>query len=171
LSPYALSKQLGEGHCQYYSSAFGLKTGVYRLFSAYGPGLRRQLVFDIVQRLRSDPARLEMLGTGDEGRDLSYVWDHANAIRGLSRAVTPQGDIFNIGTGCAHSVRGVVELICSLLCLKPRIIFNGQHRNFEAEWWCADVGKLRAAGIQPRYTLEEGLRETVTALSGECDGN
>jgi nucleoside-diphosphate-sugar epimerase len=170
LSLYGLSKQLGENHCRLYHSVHGLHTGIYRLFSAYGPGLRRQLVFDVVERLRKQPAKLELLGTGCEGRDLSYVWDHANAIRVLSSAITPRGEIFNIGSGKAYTVREVVDRICAICGATPEVVFNGKRRDFDAEWWCADVTKLQALGIAPAYTLDRGLRETVPTLIEENYG-
>src|SRR5262249_53755076 len=95
LSLYGISKLFAEQQIQNHAAQFGLRCGIYRLFSTYGPGLKRQLVFDTIAKLKENPAEISLYGSGSEGRDLSYVDDQARAIASLSEKVSPAGDIFN----------------------------------------------------------------------------
>ena len=46
--------------CEEYSQIFGLETAVLRMFSVYGEGLRKQLLWDCSVKLMSDADSIEM---------------------------------------------------------------------------------------------------------------
>jgi len=50
-----------------------------RIFSAYGPGLKKQLFYDLYQKTKQKDA-IELLGTGNETRDFIYIDDLVIAI-------------------------------------------------------------------------------------------
>ena len=85
LSPYGFHKMQAEAMCREYAALHGLTTTALRIFSAYGPGLRRQVLWDICHKaLTSPPVRLH--GTGSESRDFVFVDDIAAAFAFSSRA-------------------------------------------------------------------------------------
>ena len=47
MSPYGQHKLMMEQLCQSYARSFGIRSAVVRLFSVYGPNLRKQLLWDI----------------------------------------------------------------------------------------------------------------------------
>ena len=49
VSAYGYHKWQSEMMCAEFANVFGLRTASARVFSAYGPGLRRQVIWDIVQ--------------------------------------------------------------------------------------------------------------------------
>ena len=52
LSPYGVSKLACENYVAIYSKLYGIRASSVRMFSLYGPGLQKQVVFDIFQKLR-----------------------------------------------------------------------------------------------------------------------
>lgn len=50
ISPYGVHKQMGEELCSYYNRVHGYHIRCVRIFSAYGSGLRKQLLWDIYQK-------------------------------------------------------------------------------------------------------------------------
>src|SRR5206468_9707518 len=77
MSPYGQHKLMMEQLCQSYAVTFGLRSTVARLFSVYGPHLRKQLLWDICIRLQRGERALVMDGTGAEVRDWIDVRDVA----------------------------------------------------------------------------------------------
>lgn len=74
-SPYGFHKRAAELLCESYAHNFGLKIAIVRLFSVYGPGLTKQLLWDLCHRLQKSPSILELHGTGNEIRDWLFVED------------------------------------------------------------------------------------------------
>ncbi|HJP68863.1 MAG TPA: SDR family oxidoreductase, partial [Sphingomicrobium sp.] len=58
ISPYGQHKLMMEQLCRSYSTAFGIRSTVARLFSVYGPNLRKQLLWDICSRLEQGEREL-----------------------------------------------------------------------------------------------------------------
>ena len=50
MSPYGLHKHMAEELCEYYNRIHGYRIRSIRIFSAYGNGLRKQLLWDIYQK-------------------------------------------------------------------------------------------------------------------------
>lgn len=73
MSPYGHHKLMMEQLCRSYVQSFGIRCAVVRLFSVYGPNLRKQLLWDICSRLRSEQRTLNLGGTGAEIRDWTDV--------------------------------------------------------------------------------------------------
>ncbi len=110
MSPYGHHKRMMEQLCQSYVQSFGVRCMVVRLFSVYGPNLRKQLLWDICSRLRSEQRTLNLGGTGAEIRDWTDVRD---VVRLLARvAEAPWQDDFGVingGSGRGVSVAGIAE--------------------------------------------------------------
>ena len=68
ISPYGFHKLQCELLCREFTRAYDVRTSVIRIFSAYGEGLRRQVLWDICRQLVTDGA-VALRGTGLETRD------------------------------------------------------------------------------------------------------
>ncbi|MBK7869014.1 MAG: NAD-dependent epimerase/dehydratase family protein [Ignavibacteriales bacterium] len=89
LSPYGLSKLLGEKLCRFYNTAFGLSVVIFRFFNVYGP---RQNPFSeysaVIPKFLSiikDGGTPTIFGDGEQTRDFIYISDlvHAHELRPL----------------------------------------------------------------------------------------
>ncbi len=164
LSFYGATKLAGEELLKVYNRVHGIKTGSFRIFSAYGPHLKRQLIFDIIKKLRENPEKIVIFGDGKSARDLSYVADHANAMAHvLEKIPEPEGEVVNIGSGKLYEVREVVEKIARIMGISPEIVPSAD-RSFDGKSWQAGIAKLTALGFKHRYDLETGLRVTIEGL-------
>ena len=64
ISPYGYHKTQSELTCREYAAVYGLRTASARIFSAYGNGLRRQVVWDLCRKACvSDCVTLSGIGT------------------------------------------------------------------------------------------------------------
>ncbi len=135
---------------------------IFRLFNAYGERCDRSYVIpDVIRKALSRLNPVPMQGFGTESRDFVYIRDVVAAIETAVRG-TGWGT-FNLGTGRTTSIRSVAELILRSLSLRHYgLDFEGTSRlgDFRISW--ADLSDGNAlAGWRPRWSLEEGVRNTV----------
>ena len=110
MSPYGQHKLMMEQLCRSYAITFGLRSTVARLFSVYGPNLRKQLLWDLCSRLHSGEQTLVLGGTGAEIRDWTDVRDVARFLVKIND--WPQSkpfEIINGGSGVGTSVAEIAE--------------------------------------------------------------
>ncbi len=85
ISPYGCSKLAAEMECRMYHELYGVDVRVARIFNTYGPRMPRFVVLDFLRKLRQDPGRLEILGSGRQIRDFNRVADTVAGLLLLAR--------------------------------------------------------------------------------------
>lgn len=163
LSPYGYHKQQSELLCEEFARLFAVPTTVVRIFSAYGPGLRRQVVWDICRQALTGP-ELRLRGTGGESRDFIHAADVARALRQIVEASPCTGEIYNLASGIETTIAELAERILRTLGRTIPVRFDGAQTPGDPRHWSADISRLRALGWEPRVTLEKGL-ESIAAWS------
>ena len=140
------------------AAAGGLDAAVIRFFSVYGPGLRKQLLWELGNRLLAAPIQVELAGHGDEARDFLFVDDAMTLVgiaAGLERQAAPL--LINGGAGRAASVRQIAETLAAALGGRSRIQFNGEVREGDPRSLVADVARAGALGFEPAVSLTDGM--------------
>lgn len=157
LSPYGWHKRQAELLCSEFSTIYGLPTTVVRIFSAYGPGLRRQVVWDICERLLTN-GKLTLRGTGSESRDFIHAADVANALALLAEKAPGRGEVFNLATGRETTIAELARLATGSLKLDVTPIFDGAETPGQPINWRADISRISELGFVPLVSLEDGVR-------------
>lgn len=164
-SPYGASKLCAEVYIELYSRLYKLPVTVLRFCNLYGPRQRKYLVYDVLVKLKKNPEKLEMLGTGLEERDFIYVDDAVRAVLLASEKPKSDGAVFNIGTGVSSSTKKIVELILEIQGIKPEVFFTEVSWKGDIRKLGANVDKIRRLGFNPEFSLEAGLRQTIDWFS------
>lgn len=157
ISPYGHHKAMCEALLREYSSVFGMKTCALRIFSAYGAGLRRQLLWDVCEKATAGSVRL--FGTGDETRDFIHADDVARAVLTLAEGAAFEGEAYNAAAGEETTVREVVAQLVDALAPGTEIEFSGEQRAGDPLRWRADIARIRGLGFEPSRSLADGLAE------------
>lgn len=156
LSPYALHKKAAEDVCLFMSNNYGIKCKIARIFSVYGPGLKKQIFWDMHKKIQKT-GRLEMFGSGDESRDYIFIDDLIEAIYLVS---LDESDnlIFNIANGIEVKIRDVAQKFADAIGLeKKNIYFTGSRREGEPINWKADITKLKNLGYKQKVSFDMGV--------------
>jgi UDP-glucose 4-epimerase len=156
VSPYGHDKLACEALCSAHARA-GHAVAVVRLFSVYGAGLRKQLLWDACRKARAGDATFA--GTGEEQRDWLHVSDAAALIARVAQLASPDLPVINGGTGVGVRVRDVVTQICREL--GATATFTGAVRTGDPDRYVADVTRARGLGWAPRIALDRGIAEYV----------
>ena len=160
-SPYGYHKRLAELLFESYGRTFGLNVAIVRLFSVYGPGLRKQLLWDVCHRLQSDPDRLVLGGSGREARDWLHVADAVELLHAAIARASPYCFLVNGGTGVATAVRDIADHLCRSWGARTRVAFTGKTRPGDPEYLVADASHLSSLEFAPKVTPEAGIAEYV----------
>ncbi len=160
ISPYGYHKWQSELICKEYAYLFNLSTLVIRPFSVYGPGLRKQLLWDIFQKAKKNDV-VELWGTGEETRDFIYVDDLCEIILKLVMLDLPKFEILNLAMGQSISISNIAELLISKLGFKNTIKFNNMVKPGDPRFWKTDVSKLTKYGLKTSVSLDKGINETA----------
>lgn len=157
VSPYGAHKLAAEILCRQACVSFGQKVTILRFFSLFGPGLRKQLLWDLSSRLTSRPKRLELAGTGEETRDMLHVSDAAALIALVAEVEWSGLLLLNGGTGRRSTVRAIAEGLVRRLSPETELFFSGEIRNGDPRHLVADAARASALGFTPRLDLDAGL--------------
>ncbi|GAA3985606.1 NAD-dependent epimerase/dehydratase family protein [Mucilaginibacter dorajii] len=166
ISPYGIHKALAESLLANYSRAMGLKATIFRIFSVYGPGLRKQLIYDVSLRAMRAAAlgerSIQLFGTGLESRDFMYVEDLCKAVLTVLESSAKSGfDVYNLGSGTENTVANVANCIVKHLDIDIEITFDGKVPKGDPLNWRADINKLSQLGFKTQYTIDDGLKQVA----------
>lgn len=169
LSPYGFHKWQCEQLCLEFAKVYGLPTASVRIFSAYGPGLRRQVIWDICQKAITQPL-VTLQGTGQESRDFIHALDIAKALLALINSAPMQGEAYNLASGREVTISELANLILSSLDYEGVPQFDGVVPAGTPLNWQADISKLMALGFSPSVPLERGVKTFANWCRAELVG-
>jgi UDP-glucose 4-epimerase len=157
LSLYGLAKAQAEQLASHYAAHHGVQATAVRLFSVYGPGLRKQLLWDAMNKfVAGNPV---FFGTGQERRDWLHIDDVCRFMDQLLQTPARRDfDVYN----CAGSPASTAEVLSQMAraagAAPPR--FSGQSRAGDPQSLLADCSKAQ---------LELSWRAEVSWSQGVAD--
>lgn len=166
-SLYGASKLACEGLITAYVESFGMQAWIFRFVSILGPRYTHGHVYDFYRQLLQHPEKLTVLGNGHQKKSYLHVLDCVEAIHiSISKSLLPV-NVFNLGVDGYCEVRDSIRWISDEMGLNPHISFGTESRG-----WIGDnpiihlnTRKIQELGWKPRFSIEEGVRDTVRFLS------
>jgi nucleoside-diphosphate-sugar epimerase len=175
ISPYGVSKYVGELYAQTFGRCYGLETVCLRYFNIFGPRQDPDSPYSgVLSRFATaflDSTPPVVFGDGEQTRDFTFV-DNAVAANILaSEAPTASGRTFNIGTGHSVSLNQVLNMLQKI-----------SGKNLEAKYEAAREGDIRdsladirlaqeSLAYEPSIQFEEGLERTFAWYQAQHSKN
>jgi UDP-glucose 4-epimerase len=158
ISQYGVHKLMAEQLVASYARQFGISAAIVRLFSVYGCGLRKQLLWEACRKF-ADRDNVFM-GTGDEVRDWLHVDDAAELLARAVGHASLECPTVNGGSGYGTTVRDVLVHLGNCLMLANRMpTFSGAQRTGDPNRYVADIDRSRAWGWTPKRHWRSGVEE------------
>jgi len=165
LSPYALSKLMGEYYCRLFSKLYNLPAVALRFFNVFGP---RQdpdseyaaVIPKFIERLLKDLPPV-IYGDGRQTRDFVFVKDVVQA--NLKACLQPgvEGEVFNVASGHSYSLLELFEHLKKIFKSTQLPVF-APAREGDIRHSKADIQKARKLlGYQPEIRFRQGLKATI----------
>ncbi len=165
LSPYAVTKLVGEKYCQVFSRVFDLPTLSLRYFNIFGP---RQdphsqyaavIPLFITKMMKGE--RPIIYGDGEQSRDFTYVANVVQANMLANQAGEISGEVINLACGEKTTVNQLFESIKQILH-KDISPIHEDFRPGDIRHSFADITKAqKLLKYEPKISFDEGLQETI----------
>ena len=162
LSPYGLSKLLGENIIEFYARIYGLTYTIFRYSNVYGPRQNpggEAGVVAIFTNLIKSGTRPTIFGDGSKTRDYVYVGDIVSANE--LALDTTENNLLNLGWGKEISDQEIFDAIASALNFSEDSIY-APFREGEVSKISLDSTKARKIlGWVPKVNITEGINITT----------
>lgn len=171
-SPYSASKIGADKLVESFYRSYSLPAVTVRPFNTYGPRQSARAVIPtiITQALTEECIHL---GNLDSRRDFTYVRDTVSGFIRAAQAEDVLGQELNLGTGTDISIGELADRIIRLVDRPVEIITESERmrpEKSEVMRLMSDNGLARhALGWEPAYSLEDGLRETISWIGDHID--
>lgn len=160
VSPYGYHKVMAEMICEEYSKYWNIQTCCLRIFSAYGPRLKKQIFWDLYHKIIRDDQPC-LWGTGHESRDFIYISDIIRIIDLAIQHSSFNGEVVNVANGKQIEIQEVAKTVRKLIGTDKTISFNQASRKGDPINWEADISIIRQWGYEPSVELEDGVRSYI----------
>ncbi|MEW6410732.1 MAG: SDR family oxidoreductase [Nitrospirota bacterium] len=166
LSPYAVSKLIGEYYCMVFFHLYGLETVSLRYFNVYGKkqdpdSLYAAVIPKFVNTLLKGDKPV-IYGDGEQSRDFTFIEDCVQATIKACASEKGVGKIFNVGYGESITINNLFKLISSLLGINSEPIY-GEGRNGDIRHSLSDITRAREfLGYRPQYTIRAGIDKLIS---------
>jgi len=166
-SLYGASKLACEGLIQAYCETFGMQAWIFRFVSILGPRYSHGHVFDFCKQLVDHKDLLTVLGDGNQRKSYLHVSDCINGISIALEKSNEKISIFNLGIDATCRVRDSINWITQKMGVNPRIEFGTSSRGWIGDnpLIHLDTNRISDLGWTPKYTIQEGIEDTVNYLT------
>jgi UDP-glucuronate 4-epimerase len=160
VSPYGVTKLLGEHYCRIYSELHGIRATCLRFFTVYGPRQRPDMAIHAFTDAIAAGREVSMFGDGSSERDYTYIDDLLQGLLGALDRPEPFG-VYNLGESRTTSLRRLIDLIGERVGKKPLVkVLPEQPGDVRRTFASIDRAR-RNLGYDPKTPVEEGLTRFV----------
>jgi nucleoside-diphosphate-sugar epimerase len=164
ISPYGVTKYVGELYAQVFGRVYGLENASVRYFNVFGPRQDPTSQYSgVLSRFMLAVIRGEqpvVYGDGEQSRDFTYVDNVVDETLRACEAEGASGMVFNGGTGQRITLNEVLKLLEKITGKKIRARHDSP-RPGDILHSQADISLAgKVLGYRPLVYFEEGLRRT-----------
>ena len=169
ISEYGAGKLAEESLISTYANSHGLQAWVFRFANIVGPLLRGAVVPDFIEKLRTDPDKLVILGDGRQEKSYMHIEECVDAMEHVVTHADDDLNVYNLGTRTTTSVDTIADIVADEMDLDPAYEHTGGERG-----WTGDVPRMRlsveklaALGWEPAQSSDDAVRQSVRELLTE----
>jgi UDP-glucose 4-epimerase len=160
LSPYAMSKHMGEEWIKMYKEVYGLNAQIVRFYNVYGPGeLVDSHMAAVIGKWRYQVKKAEPLtivGHGYQRRDFTHIDDIIDGLIRIAESDKTHEDAWELGTGNNYEINEVAEMFVNKFGCET-IHIPDQKGNY-AETIRVNDDAIDKLGWQPTDKLEKYIK-------------
>jgi nucleoside-diphosphate-sugar epimerase len=163
LTPYGITKVTQSLLVKYFSELKNIPSVTLRPFTPYGRmESKGRLISDImISIIKNKPLNLSSMYTY---RDFIFIDDVLDALKKAANVPKIEGEIFNIGSGKATSIKKIVDTSMKLVKNKPEIKWNSNKPRSMDKFQSISFSDLKKSKKllkwEPLISLEKGLENS-----------
>ncbi len=162
ISIYGTHKLMAENYCEFYKNIYGINIYIIRLFSVYGIGLEKQILWEACSKFR-DKKKAEFWGNGNETRDFIHIKDVLELFDlVINSNIKNYPYKMNCGSGSQYKIKNIISMLRDYYHYTGEISFNNQVRIEDPRHYLSDNTESYRYGWKPKEDLNLGLEGYVT---------
>ena len=165
-SPYSATKIGADRLAESFYRSFHMPVSIVRPFNTYGPRQSARAVIPTIMSQLLTGSREIKLGALSPTRDFNYVADTVWGFQEIYESEKTVGEEINIATGREISIGTLAEEIIRQINPIAKIVCDEERlrpQTSEVNRLLGDNTKIRRlTNWEPKYTLEEGIQETIS---------
>jgi len=169
-SLYGASKLASEGLLAAYAHSYGSQAYLFRFANIIGPAMSHGILYDLFEKLRTDPRRLPVLGDGRQAKSYLRTEECVEAMLFASERAADRVNLFNLGSRDRISVKEIAEKVVAAHGGTARIEFTGGELG-----WAGDVpqqllsiDKIERLGWHPKRSSAQAIDQTIAEMVGDA---
>lgn len=160
MSPYGLHKQVAEEMIQFYSKRYQIAAQIVRPFSVYGEGLRKQLLWDALNKAKRGD--FCYFGSGEQQRDWVYINDLIDFLLNLmTQHINEQNQLLNAGTGRGVTINKILSMLLKTAGYRQAPMFSSIGKPGDPDNLVSDSLEQHAYPQLNHTSLQQGLERYV----------
>lgn len=174
ISNYGATKLAAEAEISAAVAAGLERAWIFRFPNVVGARATHGVIYDLILKLKANPAELEVLGDGTQQKPYLHVLALIEAMLHIVDAANRPINVVNVSCdGPGTTVRFIAEEVVRVVRPDARIRYTGGDRG-----WVGDVprftyalDRLKALGWQPREGSDDAIRRAVRETAADlADG-
>ncbi len=159
ISNYSISKIMAEKICRFFNKKYNIDILILRGTSLYGPGLKRQVIYDACNKISKN--NNIFYGTGREIRDFIHVDDFVRLIKKIILKSFKGYVIINAGSGKGVSIFKIINYINKKFKKKTSPKFNKFGNKVNPISLVPSIAKAKKFNWSPKINFYKGLDEYI----------
>lgn len=165
MSPYAVSKYVGEHYCKAFHYLYGLETISLRYFNVFGPrqdpySKYAAVIPAFIESILNDQSPL-IYGDGTQSRDFTYIDNVVSANLLAAEAPKLQGEVVNVGSGSQIMLNDLVNDINTIAGKNLPATYTAKRKG-DVKHSLADIQLAKKLiGYRPATPFHDGLTNTI----------
>ncbi|MBN2403116.1 MAG: NAD-dependent epimerase/dehydratase family protein [Spirochaetes bacterium] len=171
ISHYGAGKLASEAFISSFSACYDIQSWIVRFPNVVGERATHGVIYDFINKLKSNPGKLEVLGDGEQYKPYLYVKDLVDAMLFIWNKSSDRFNVFNIGVESRTKVRTIALMVVEEMGLNTEIKYSGGSRG-----WVGDVpvfnynlSKLHNLGWKAKITSDEAVKKSIRYILGKTD--
>lgn len=164
ISLYGASKVAGEQLISAYSHLFGINAWIFRFGNVIGGRMGRGVIYDFINKLRTNSKELEIIGDGQQTKPYFLVED---CIDGMICGTKFLPDTYNLAPMTYTTVDEIAYIVAEEMGIKNVKLVHTDSPKYDAPVVRLDSTKIQKLGWKPSYTSDEAIRIASRRLLGK----
>ena len=172
ISVYGGAKLAAEALISGYAHTFNIKSLIFRLANIIGERSNHGVIYDFINKLKTNSNRLEILGDGTQRKSYLHVSDTVEGMLYLFGKFREEGkayDVYNLGSDDWITVREIAEMVSKEMGLNPEFYFTGgvdggRGWKGDVKFMRLSIEKAKSKGWKPKMNSYKAVRRTVQEL-------
>ena len=152
---------------------FAKRAWIFRFPNVVGSRSTHGVIYDFFQKLKANPAELEVLGDGTQQKPYLHVSELIDAMILVHQKAQDRLNCFNVAPPeSSTTVRYIAEAVVRAAAPKARIRYGAGSRGWvgDVPRFAYSIAKIQKLGWSPRMTsddaVDRAIRENLDAAQG-----